>query len=166
MAVSDVVSSFDEFHDDLYDFFREYNQQKVRFSVAAFAPFPLTISPDSQSLKVKRSKEYDHLSLLPTLLSTEQQHKMMDRLFEEFTTTEEHGMLPRSVRAPALPIFFRSNLVHRLFQYDTMFWEVMLPEWGLRCFMKRFSFDRATAIDEIKQQDCVTDMSFSINSIS
>lgn len=111
---------------------------------------------------MKKTKEYDYMLLIPTLLTDEQQHAMMARLESELVPAEQNGIIPhvRAQFAAAIGNYWLS--ICDLFQHPDLFWAVILPEWAISLFMEKFSFSRSDAIAIVDSQFEETIKGFSL----
>ncbi|XP_055317326.1 uncharacterized protein LOC129576367 [Sitodiplosis mosellana] len=78
---------------------------------------------------VRKSDDYNHIDML-SLVTTDQFSVMLDILFDKFVKIGEFGEIC----------------------YDTLFLELLIPEWTLAIYMQRHSLDRAVAIERINAQ--------------
>lgn len=51
-------------------------------------------------------------------------------------------------------------MFYEQFQYDTLFLELMIPEWTLAVYMQRHSLDREAAIERINAQKMDNNQSY------
>lgn len=50
-----------------------------------------------------------------------------------------------------------------LLQHHYLFWERMVPEWGLAVFMKLFKLNREDALDHLRKQEMLIDSTTSFD---